>query len=41
MLSNVMPDVKFRIDTTLDYASHIDDLLDDPKVRQDLDADTE
>lgn len=36
-----MPDIKFRLDTTLDYASHIDELLDNPKVRQDLDADTE
>ncbi len=36
-----MPDLRFRLDTTLDYASHIDELLGDPKVRQDLDADAE
>ncbi|MEM7427277.1 MAG: 30S ribosome-binding factor RbfA [Pseudomonadota bacterium] len=36
-----MPDLKFRLDTTLEYASHIDALLDNPKVRQDLDADAE
>ena len=34
-----MPDLRFHLDTTLDYASQIDNLLDDPKVRQDLDQD--
>ena len=31
-----MPDIKFRIDTSIDYASSIDALLADPKVRGDL-----
>ena len=34
-----MPDLRFHLDKTLDYASHIDDLLDDPKVAQDLEQD--
>ncbi len=33
-----MPDLRFRLDTTLDYAGQIDQLLDDPKVRQDLES---
>jgi ribosome-binding factor A len=31
-----MPEVRFRIDTSLDYAQRIDELLHDPKVEQDL-----
>ena len=34
-----MPDLRFHLDTTLDYASQIDTLLDDPRVRQDLEQD--
>jgi ribosome-binding factor A len=30
------PDVRFRLDTTLDYAEHIDRLLRDPQVARDL-----
>ena len=36
-----MPEIKFRVDTTLDYASGIDALLADPKVRRDLESDSE
>ncbi len=35
-----MPEIKFRVDTTLDYASGIDALLADPKVRRDLESDS-
>ena len=31
-----MPEVRFRIDTRFDTASHIDALLNDPKVLRDL-----
>jgi ribosome-binding factor A len=31
-----MPDLRFKMDTALDYASHIDELLKDPKVARDL-----
>lgn len=36
-----MPEIKFQLDTSLDYAGRVDDLLNDPKVRQDLDKDIE
>jgi ribosome-binding factor A len=32
-----MPELRFRVDTALDYASKIDELLHDPKVARDLD----
>jgi ribosome-binding factor A len=32
-----MPEIRFRIDTTLDYASKIDELLKSPEVARDLD----
>ena len=31
-----MPEIRFRIDTSLDYAAKIDDLLHRPEVQQDL-----
>jgi ribosome-binding factor A len=31
-----VPDLRFRLDTTLDYAEHIDRLLRDPQVARDL-----
>jgi ribosome-binding factor A len=31
-----MPELRFRLDTALDYAAHIDELLKDPQVRRDL-----
>lgn len=31
-----MPDLRFELDTALDYAGHIDDILKDPKVARDL-----
>ena len=31
-----MPEVRFRIDTSLDYANKIDDLLHRPEVQRDL-----
>ena len=31
-----MPEIRFRIDTSLDYASKIDDLLHRPEVARDL-----
>jgi ribosome-binding factor A len=31
-----MPELRFRIDTSLDYANKIDALLHDPKVERDL-----
>ncbi len=36
-----MPEIKFRIDNSLDYASSIDALLADPKVKADLGPDRE
>jgi ribosome-binding factor A len=34
-----MPQLRFRVDTALNYASKIDELLNSPKVKQDLDKD--
>ena len=34
-----MPELRFRLDTATDYASKIDELLDSPKVAQDLTKD--
>jgi ribosome-binding factor A len=31
-----MPELRFRLDTTIDYAAHVDELLQDPSVRRDL-----
>jgi ribosome-binding factor A len=31
-----MPQLRFRLDTSLDYAAHVDELLQDPSVRRDL-----
>jgi hypothetical protein len=31
-----MPDIRFRIDTSLDYAEKIDRILSDPSVARDL-----
>lgn len=31
------PEIRFRVDTALDYASKIDDILRSPKVSRDLD----
>ena len=36
-----MPEIKFRIDTSIDYASSIDALLANPKVKGDLSHDSE
>jgi ribosome-binding factor A len=36
-----MPELRFRLDTTLDYAAHVDELLQDPSVRRDLGKDQE
>ena len=36
-----MPELRFRLDTTIDYAAHVDELLQDPDVRRDLDKDAE
>jgi ribosome-binding factor A len=36
-----MPELRFRLDTTVDYAAHVDELLQDPDVRRDLDKDAE
>jgi ribosome-binding factor A len=36
-----MPEIKFRIDNSIDYASSIDALLADPKVKADLGPDHE
>jgi ribosome-binding factor A len=33
-----MPELRFRLDTALDYASKIDDLLRSPTVKRDLDG---
>jgi len=32
-----MPEIRFKIDTSLDYANKIDDLLHKPEVQRDLD----
>jgi ribosome-binding factor A len=34
-----MPELRFRLDTTIDYAAHVDELLQDPAVRRDLEKD--
>ena len=31
-----MPQIRFRVDTALDYAAKIDDLLNSPEVKRDL-----
>jgi ribosome-binding factor A len=31
-----IPDLRFRLDTALDYAAHVDELLNRPEVRRDL-----
>ena len=36
-----MPEIKFRMDTSIDYASSIDALLANPKVKGDLGRDRE
>jgi ribosome-binding factor A len=36
-----MPDIRYRIDTALDYASRIDDILNSPAVARDLRRDKE
>lgn len=36
-----MPEIKFRVDNSIDYASSIDALLADPKVKADLGPDRE
>ncbi len=36
-----MPRLRFRLDTSADYAARIDELLRDPKVARDLDRDDE
>ncbi len=36
-----MPRLRFRLDTSADYAARIDELLRDPKVARDLDSDDE
>ena len=36
-----MPEIRFRLDTSIDYASSIDTLLADPKVQGDLNSDAE
>ncbi len=33
-----MPELRFRLDTTIDYAERVDEVLSDPAVRRDLDA---
>lgn len=30
------PELRFRLDNSLDYAAHVDELLSDPKVTRDL-----
>ncbi len=35
-----MPEIRYRIDTALDYASKIDDLLRSPQVKRDLDPES-
>jgi ribosome-binding factor A len=34
-----MPDLHFRLDTSLDYAARVDQILHSPEVARDLDAD--
>jgi ribosome-binding factor A len=34
-----MPELRFKLDTTIDYAAHVDELLQDPIVRRDLEKD--
>ena len=34
-----MPELRFKLDTTIDYAAHVDELLQDPVVRRDLEKD--
>jgi ribosome-binding factor A len=34
-----MPELRFKLDTTLDYAAHVDELLQNPAVRRDLEKD--
>jgi ribosome-binding factor A len=34
-----MPELRFRLDTTLDYAAQVDELLKDPLVKRDLNKD--
>ncbi len=36
-----MPDIRFRLDTSLDYASRIDKLFEDPAVKRDIGGDGE
>jgi ribosome-binding factor A len=36
-----MPEIRFRIDTALDYASKIDEILNSPEVARDLKHDEE
>jgi ribosome-binding factor A len=36
-----MPELRFRLDSALDYAAHIDELLRDPAVKRDLAKDGE
>lgn len=36
-----MPEIRFRIDTALDYASRIDEILNSPEVARDLKHDEE
>lgn len=36
-----MPDIRFRLDTSLDYASRIDRLFEDPVVKRDIAGDGE
>jgi ribosome-binding factor A len=31
-----MPDLRFRLDTALDYAAHVEEILNRPEVRRDL-----
>lgn len=35
------PEISFKLDTSLDYASHIDNLLEDPNVARDIESSTE
>ncbi len=39
MAMKFVPEIRFRIDTSLDYAGKIDEILRKPEVRQDLDKD--
>jgi len=34
-----MPELRFKLDTTIDYAAHVDELLQIPAVRRDLEKD--